>query len=251
MQYALTFGAIGLGGWVAAAVLPWLPLRVLSAWIALSFTLAAWGYAVAGARVLGKRPDGELPAWSFLIHGPFLLTGLVSMRLFHYRAKERPWDEIAPRVWLGRRPMRSDRAAYASLGAVAVVDLCAELPASRALVGGERYLALPVLDAEAPTVEQLARGVAWLDAEVQRGPVLVHCALGHSRSATVIAAWRMAHGEIDVDALERGMRGVREGVWFTPAQRRALQLWRHCLPVTPRVPSGSEPCTVWVEDGAS
>lgn len=251
MQYALVFGAVGAGGWVAAAVLPWLPLRVLAAWIALSFSLAAWGYGSAGARVLGKRLDGELPAWSFLIHGPFLLLGLASMRLFHFRSSENAWDEIVPGIWLGRRPMRSDRAAFSRLGAVAVVDLCAELPASRALQGTERYLALPVLDAEAPTAAQLESGVAWLDAEVQRGPVYVHCALGHSRSATIVAAWRMKHAPLDIDQAEQELRARRDNVWFTPAQRRALLQWRAQLAAAPRVSSGPETCTVFIEDRVS
>ncbi|MCB9687703.1 MAG: dual specificity protein phosphatase family protein [Alphaproteobacteria bacterium] len=237
-----------MGGWLATAALPWLPLRILAAWIALSFTLAAWGYASAGARVLGKRADGELPAWSFLIHGPFLLLGLVSMRLFHARGTEHPWDEVVPGLWLGRRPMRSDRAAFARLGAVAVVDLCAELPASRALQGTERYLALPVLDAEAPTAEQLERGVAWLDAEIQRGPVYVHCALGHSRSATLIAAWRMLHAPVGIDEVEAELRAERDNVWFTPAQRTALQRWSQRA-ARARLPA--EPRNVLVEDRVS
>ncbi|MCA9495018.1 MAG: dual specificity protein phosphatase family protein [Myxococcales bacterium] len=250
MQYAAVFGAVGLGGWLAAAALPWLPLRLFAAWIALSFSLAAWGYASAGAGVLGKRPDGELPAWSFLIHGPFLLLGLVSMRLFHLRGKERPWDEVAPGLWLGRRPMRSDRTAFSQLGAISVVDLCAELPASRALTGTERYLALPVLDAEAPTTEQLERGVAWLDAELERGPVYVHCALGHSRSATIVAAWRMRHAPIDIDEAEGELRARRTNVWFTPAQRSALLQWRQQTSRA-RMSSAAEPCTVLVEDRVS
>jgi protein-tyrosine phosphatase len=161
-----------------------------------------------------------------VVHGPFLLAGLVAMRLFHLRGRESRWDQVAPNLWVGRRPMRSDRPFLRGLSPVAVVDLCAELPASRALEPGSRYLALPVLDAEAPTEAQLEEGVRWLEEHLPRGPVLVHCALGHSRSATLAAAWRMAREDLGATEAERELRRARPGVWFTPAQHAALATWR-------------------------
>ena len=93
--------------------------------------------------------------------------------------------------------------------------------------GTERYLTLPVLDAEAPTADQLDRAVAWLDGALASGPVLVHCALGHSRSATVVAAWQAGHeAQGDALALEADLRRVRPGVRLTPAQHVALDAWR-------------------------
>lgn len=236
MRYAATFGTMGLASWLFAMASEWWSIRVLATWVAVSLCLAAWGYAFAGASVLGKRADGELPPWSFLLHGPFLLMGLVSMRMFHFwraraptpdgHGRETPWDEVAPGLWIGRRPMRSDRKALRRLRPAAVIDLCAELPASRALDGTERYLALPVLDAEAPTADQLEEGVRWIEEHLPRGPVLVHCALGHSRSATLVAAWRMARQDLGPAEAEEELRRFRGGIWFTPRQHEALGSWR-------------------------
>jgi protein-tyrosine phosphatase len=110
------------------------------------------------------------------------------------------------------------------------LDLTAELPATSVLGGTERYLTLPVLDAEPPTASQLARAIAFLDAGEPQGRVLVHCALGHGRSATVVAAWLLAHGAAgDALDVEAGLRRTRAGVRFTPAQHLALEAWRRSL----------------------
>jgi protein-tyrosine phosphatase len=112
----------------------------------------------------------------------------------------------------------------------AILDLCAELPATRARTGRERYRSLPVLDMAAPTPEQLADAISWIDTQRARGPVYVHCALGRSRSATVVAAWRMAHGlDTDPDQVEASLRDAREVVDLTAAQRAALDRFRVLL----------------------
>ena len=227
MRYTLGFTITSVGALLGVVVTPWLLAQVLLAWVAVSFALAAAAYAGIGPRMLGKRDDGTLPWWSFLLHGPFLLLGLVSMRLVHLTHDEPPFHEVAPGLFLGRRPSRSDRDAFGRLGVGAVLDLCAELPISAALAGSERYLTLPVLDAEPPTAEQLDRAVRWIDESLPARKVLVHCALGHSRSATVVAAWKLAHGAPgDALQVESELRRTRAGVRFTPAQHLALEAWR-------------------------
>ncbi len=231
MRHAVTFGAMASTTAVAAAIAPWVIVQAPLAWVALSLGLASAAYAGAGPRVLGKRSDGVLPAWSLVVNGPFLLFGLVSMRLFHRVAGEGPWHEVADNLWLGRRPSGSDREIFAALRARAVLDLCAELPRSRALTGAEAYLTLPVLDSEAPTAEQLDAAVAWIEAHREHGPVMVHCALGHSRSASVVAAWMLARKvhRGDLDDLERALKRVRRSVWFTGAQKKRLLEWSRRL----------------------
>jgi protein-tyrosine phosphatase len=230
MRYTFAFALVAATALAGTLVAPGWLARLPLLWVAASFLLASAGYAGAGPRVLGKRADGTLPAWSYVVNGPFLLLGLVTMRAVHLTSREPPFHEVAPGVLLGRRPTRRDLDAYRALGVTAVLDLCAELPASRALTGGERYLTVPVLDAEPPTPDQLRAAIAWLDAQLPQGRVLVHCALGHGRSATVVAAWQLFHGAggdaLDVEA---GLRRTRAGVRFTPPQHLALEAWRRTL----------------------
>src|SRR5690242_15218300 len=135
MRYSTVFGSLAVASLLAAALTPWAGVQVVLAWIGASFLAAAIAYAGAGPRVMGKRADGELPWWSLVLNGPFLVLGLGSMRMVHLGAGEPPWTEVAPGILLGRRPSRRDVAAFRKLGVTAVIDLCAELPASRAMKG--------------------------------------------------------------------------------------------------------------------
>ena len=55
----------------------------------------------------------------------------------------------------------------------------------------------------------------------------MHCALGHGRSATVVAAWRMARGARGGPAeIEDELRRIRPSVGFTDPQKAALAAWR-------------------------
>ena len=177
-----------------------------------------------GPGILGKRPDGEIPLWSLLLNGPFLVLGLASMRVFHVHAPEVRWSEVAPGLVLGRRPSSVEVTAFRELGITAILDLCAELPATRARTGREGYLSLPVLDYASPTAEQLDEAIRFIEQHRAGGRVFVHCALGRSRSATVITAWKIATGASEpLDALEQAIRSDHPPVNLMPSQRLVLE----------------------------
>jgi hypothetical protein len=230
MRYALGFGSVSALCGVATAFAPWFA-RPFLVWVAVSFALVCAAYAGAGPSVLGKRVDGELPGWSMLLNGPFLLFGLASMRFVRAAEVDDAWNEVGPGLLLGRRPTRLDADRFRGAQVAAILDLCAELPITRARSGRERYRSMPVLDGEAPTPEQLSDAIAWIDAQRAAGPVYVHCALGHSRGATVAAAWRLAHG-LDPGPVEAEaeLRRIRATVELSEPQRSALQRYRATLP---------------------
>ena len=225
MRYAFAFGTLATALVLAAVIVPWTGVRAPLAWVGVSFALAALAYLLVAPKLLGKRDDGELAPWSLVVNGPFLLFGLVSMRAWHLLAHGPPWHEVSPGVWIGRRPTRRDRAAWQELAPTAIVDLCAELPATRVRSGVEAYLPLPVLDAQAPTDEQLDRALTFID-QHRDGRVFVHCALGYSRSATVVVAWLLAGvhpGPVETVVSELAAR--RAGVLLTPPQAKRLREW--------------------------
>ena len=59
------------------------------------------------------------------------------------------------------------------------------------------FLHLDVVDRQAPSQEQLCKGVAWiLDKNKSgKGTVYVHCKAGRARSATLVAAYLMEVGD--------------------------------------------------------
>ena len=195
--YAL--GAVAAAAaWVALSRAGWVWPGLLLAWTALALACLALGYARAGAAVLHKR-DGAIGWPARWVLAPYLLGARVSAWL-HNRGHA-PLVRVAEGVYLGRLPARRDLPALHEAGITAVLDMTAEFGRHPALAGF-KYLNLPVLDLTAPTAAQLQRAAAFINTErAAGGRVLVHCALGLSRSASAVAAAQVASGVPVAEAL--------------------------------------------------
>lgn len=233
MIYALLFGTIGgslivLGG--LAWPHGWIGWGVAAAcwWVGASFAGVALAYGALGPGLLGKRGDGVVPLWSYLLFGPFLVLGRAALRAFNTTGLSAPWNEVDDGVWLGRRPAGVDTDPFRQdVRPVAVLDMTAEVARSRSLTGAEAYLTLPVLDNAAPTPAQLDAAVVFIETHREDGPVYVHCALGLGRGATAVAAWLLGTGRAGtVDDAEAWLKARRREVGLSRAQRAALEAWR-------------------------
>jgi protein-tyrosine phosphatase len=216
MKHAVVFGLFGTllavwGVWLGG-------LGLLLLWPAGSFLLIGSAYARLGPRVCGKRPDGRIAWWAFLFLLPYLLMTWTGWYIIRLLSRETCCDEVAPGVWVGRRPFVRDLPANISL----IVDLTAEFPAPRSLRRGRTYLCVPTLDATAP--EEIALRVVVEQAAVWSGAVYIHCALGHARSAMTAAAVliRRGHAE-DAEQAVTAMRKARPGIRLEKSQRRLLE----------------------------
>ena len=186
MKYALVFLALSLACALdAATASPWL-LRVALVSCALAFGGVGFAYAFISPRAFFKRADGGLPALSYLVYAPYHALNALSLWVFRRSSRENDWDEIAPNVYLGCRLSARDQAEIETLRIARVLDLTsefAETPFLRAL----DYCCIPLLDTHAPTLTQLRAGANWI--AQSDDPIYVHCALGHGRSATFVAAY--------------------------------------------------------------
>jgi hypothetical protein len=206
---------------LAAGSLWW--LRIASAAAALSFLLVALAYFGAGPQLLFKRISGRRHPAAWLVHWPYFVLTAFSYQLSRALTREAALVEVAPNVFLGRRLMRRE-ARRADLPAwVAVLDLAAEMPEPCPLRELANYRSLPVLDATAMSLEQLRDAVEWVKLHAATGPVYVHCALGHGRSATVVAAYLLAVGlAADAETAVKQLRELRPGVRLHRSQRKLL-----------------------------
>lgn len=222
MRYTIVFGLLGAYLLVQACVLGGVGWLLL--WPGVSFLLLAAAYAGLGPRLLGKRRDGRIALWAvFLLLPYFLLTWGVCYAQRRL-SREPCCNEIVPGLWIGRRVFESELPPKIRL----VVDLTAEFSEPRLVRNGRSYLCLPILDHSVPSESELRELV---DRIVScPGEVLIHCALGHNRSALIAAAVLLRRGlAADVKQAEALVRQVRPAIRLQPAQRRWLECCRPSL----------------------
>lgn len=205
----------GLGSAVCAAV----AVKLGGAWLWLlwpcaALLLVALNYALLGVAGFQKRADGSLSAAGSWLLAPYLLGAWINSRLWTRRHPQP--DQVVEGVWLGRVPSEREAAPFA-----AVLDLSAELPVR---LPGKTYRSLPLLDLVAPDTDTCRQGAELIEQLHRQGPLLVCCALGYSRSATLVAAWLLHSGRANsVEHAIELIRAARPQIVLGEAQRAALQ----------------------------
>ncbi len=127
-------------------------------------------------------------------------------------------SQITPQLHVGGQYRRRGWPRLASRGITAVVNMRIEFDDNDAGIAPERYLHLPTVNDEAPTLEQLRAGVAFIAEEIARGGgVYVHCGAGVGRAATMAAAYLISTG-LTPDRAWARIREVRPFIRPTPVQ---------------------------------
>ncbi len=227
--------------YAAAGVLCCLPAYVwggwawLGLWPGFALLMVALAYAGFGTAVFQKRGTRQSGAAQGVL-APYRLGAWCASRWFSRHDAARV--EVVPGLWLGRAPGRRD---WAGWQPAAVLDLTAEFNSARWRLG-VLHENVPMLDLLAPTHAQVAQALAALAAlaaltrlhahahahtheGAAGGPVLVHCALGYSRSALVLAAWLMQRGLAhDVAQAVAQLKAVRPGIVLPPSSLALLDV---------------------------
>jgi protein-tyrosine phosphatase len=196
--------------------------QFLLAAFAIAFLGVGLAYSFLGQRAFLKKADGSLSWLSYLTYWPYHLLNALTLGLFRWKSAENAYDQIAPNVYLGCRLNRRDEPDIERLQIKSVLDLTcefSEIPALRQL----NYRCIPVLDQCAPSLESLQDGARWIRQQAENGPVYVHCALGHGRSAMFVAAYLLLAGKASTpqEALEI-IKAHRPHIELHPAQLQQL-----------------------------
>lgn len=208
--YLLGSAMLTLCGWLFGGGY-WLLL-----WPAMALLMVALGYVGLGSSIFQKSPSGRISPSARVLLAPYQLGAWCSF--LYFSAKNERVSEVVSGVLLGSYPRHH-------LLADAVLDMTSEWQKSR-YAAPLSYQACPQMDLLAPDVEALERAVLALNQLKPAGVVLVHCALGLSRSAIVVAAWLIKqHYARSVDESIAIIRKARPGVIFRTSHRDVLNQW--------------------------
>lgn len=189
-------------------------------WPAFAFGVGAFGYGGFGAGIYRKR-DGRLTQPTKALLGPLLFLQWLSW--IYYRGKSPRWNEVAPQVWIGALPTPEIARDAIAAGVTAVLDLTVEFSEADSFLK-TRYLNLPVLDLTAPTDDQLADAVRFIENESARGIVFIHCKAGYSRTAGVVGAWMLETGRAQsIGEVVAQLEAIRPGIVIRSEIRDALR----------------------------
>lgn len=226
IQYAIVFG------WLACSsvVLAWLIPECTGVAMA---SVGAWAFsgpaAIYGANRPGWFGKDHVGSWgrAVLVTAPYVLLSTALLALHKRTSGENAVDEIVPGLFLGRR-MTGEEFLYwvVGRGPVSVLDVTSEFSEPRVIVQQARaWKCVPMLDGVASEPGALCEAIVWVREQLSEGPVYVHCALGHGRSATVCAAVLVSLGVCDsIEAADRWVRERRPAAGPSAAQLRSAAL---------------------------
>lgn len=156
------------------------PAALLLLWPAVALAIVAVGYFGAGPQIFQKRADGRASLASRWLLAPYRLGALINIWLW---TRKMPASVvIADGVHLGRFPRHHEANRFA-----AIIDVTGELLRPRGTAAP--WHSFPTLDLAAVDKAQTWAAASLVEAVRPQGPVLVCCALGFQRSASVVAGW--------------------------------------------------------------
>lgn len=223
--------ALTLGIVVILLLVPYWPIKVFAGWCALSFGYVSAAYLLSNNHLLFKSAEGILPRPVKWLLFPFFFCASLYNRFARARDPVAPLHEIRPGLFLGRRLLSSDLPLLKQLGIDAILDTTVEFDAldRSAAHSPIAYLNVPIFDHGTPHIEQLHRAVLWVNQRRrQRRRVVIHCALGRGRSATILLAYLLfVETDKTVRQLLQDVQGLRATVSPNFHQLRVLEKYWH------------------------
>ncbi len=188
----------------------------LAVWLGCDLLALAYAHAKGVHRIFGKRPDGTLPLWAWLVFFPVLGYTLIVWHSHRIFSRKPPWSVITGQLVVGRRLLASDlEGAFDNY-----VDLTAELTEPSAIRRLPAYRSFPILNDAAPSPEALRVAIRSL----KPGRTFVHCGRGYHRSALFALAMLLTSGV--AHSVEDGLRmltAARPGMRLKRPQYKCIQ----------------------------
>lgn len=185
-------------------------------WPSVALGIVAVAYAGLGPVVFRKK-GGWLSMATKILLGPYLVGQSLSWRRYRRRMGA-SLSQIMPGVLIGARLDDREAIVFAATHPNRfVLDLTGDFDESGSLREGD-YVNLQLMDLIEPPPDALRAAATYIETAYRQGKtVFVHCALGYSRSAYVVAHWLTTTGRARSiqEALEQ-IRAARPGIVVEP-----------------------------------
>jgi hypothetical protein len=216
MRHATALLILGLmlvgAAWWAGA------FGLIAGWLGVDFLLLGGAHLRGGHGVFGKRANGTLPLWSWMVFLPLFLLTLLVWHLARLFSGEPAFHRVSPHLVVGRRLFTREKPG----GFANYVDLTAEFAEPREVREAPEYVAFPLLDASAPSVAALRGAVAGL----RPGPTFIHCAQGHGRTGLFALAVLLESKTVQtVDEGLAKLTEVRPGIRLSASQEQCIRVF--------------------------
>ena len=189
---------------------------LLAVWLGGDFLALGVAHARGFHRILGKRSDGSLPLWSWLVFLPMLLYTNAGWQILRVLSREPPLNQVTENLSVGRRLLPGEvEGEFANY-----IDLTAEFPEPLAIRRSNAYLSFPILAGAAPDLKALNEFLNRL----RPGRTFVHCAQGHGRTGLFALALMLKSGAVKTmgEGLEK-LKVVRPGINLAAIQRECIE----------------------------
>jgi hypothetical protein len=178
-------------------------------WLGSNFLVLGIAHWRGSHTLFGKRADGMLSLWSWVVFFPLLTFTTTVWHLIRIFSREPTHNVVTDQLVVGRRLLTSEFVGeYDNF-----VDLTAEFSEPYAIRHSPSYRSFPVLDGAAPSPEALHAAVTGL----RPGRTFIHCAQGHGRTGLFALAVLLSSGVA---------QNVEDGLRILSAARPAIRLSR-------------------------